>query len=292
MGNDMARCILKHELQTDPKFIRLSLRAKLLYHLILPTHQWGVVDLNPFLNIYLDCTEQECLELYRELENGKLVKIIQYYNTDYVIILNTLKHNDSNKIKMIDNIPIELYLDTIKVYNPANYNFILSKLLHRFPEIERIIGDFPEISRNFQKILPNRTEQNRTKQNRTELKKDDLSVDKQPPDKIQSLFDYWNEQKIIVHRVLTKDIQSAFHTAFNKGYTPDMIKQAIDHYAGQCHLTNSWHNNNPNAWLTLQKFLKQPNGLATWLDKLPSEDAKPSKSESGIYTEKVDKGLF
>lgn len=119
------------------------------------------------------------------------------------------------------------------------------------------------------------------------------AVDKQPSITTQAIFDYWNSKEIIVHRVLTKDIQSAIQKALDKKYTPEMIRQAIDHYSDQCHLLNSWHNSNPSSWLTLQKFLKQSNGMATWLDKLPSEDTKPSKQEKGnMYVEKIDKGLF
>jgi len=81
---------------------------------------------------------------------------------------------------------------------------------------------------------------------------------KSNPD-IESIYDYWNSQHIIVHRKMTTDITKSIKAAL-KDYTEEELIQAIKNYAEIQQGKQYWFN---YTW-TLKDFLKR--GVAKFID--------------------------
>jgi len=294
----MERRILHTKLKTDDWVASLDdQQYRIFITLLLMTNSVGIFKATIFeISAFSRQDYQTVVTVLKQFETVSKV----FFIDEYIILANHSKYyvfDNPNQVrgacKEIQSVP-ETVLSDIRVLqvitklaekllpkaNESDTKW-LTERIETVPEQFRTVPETYNILHNTYNIIHNIKEV-----------KEKETVDKQPTEKIQSIFDYWNTQDIITHRVLTDDIRKTIQTAFSKKYTAEMIKQAIDHYSEQCHLPNSWHNNNKSSWLTLQKFIKQSNGFGTWLDKLPCLDAKPIKAESNMYTEPVKKGLF
>jgi len=102
-------------------------------------------------------------------------------------------------------------------------------------------------------------------------------------DNIYSVFEFWNEQKIIVHRKLTDKIKRKISGTL-KDYKLKEVKTAIKHYARilkdkEYYWTYKW---------TLEEFLQR--GLEKFLtdacfENYKNKDFKTSKQEEVVYRE-------
>ena len=76
------------------------------------------------------------------------------------------------------------------------------------------------------------------------------------------IFDFWNENKIIVHKEINPDAKKAINKAL-KSYSVDEIKLGISHYAEM--LKDDTYKLCDYKW-NLEKFLSQGNALPEFLD--------------------------
>jgi len=83
-----------------------------------------------------------------------------------------------------------------------------------------------------------------------------------PPKSEQEIFDYWNQQKIVIHPKVTNGIRIAVELAA-KRYQLESIKTAIDHYV-------TMYFDDEYEWCTykwgIEKFLEDPKGITFFMD--------------------------
>lgn len=76
------------------------------------------------------------------------------------------------------------------------------------------------------------------------------------------IFNHWNSKAIVRHRALSKNIEASITKAL-KIYSKEQILQAIDRYAKVYYDKGFYYN---HSW-TLEKFLKQGNGISNYTDE-------------------------
>ena len=97
-----------------------------------------------------------------------------------------------------------------------------------------------------------------------------------------NIFSYWNDKHIIMHREVTKDIESAIEKAL-KVYSEEEIKLYIDRYATVINdKTYFWH----YKW-SLKDFLTRKEGISSftnegskWVSYNSKSEVKPAPKES------------
>jgi len=89
------------------------------------------------------------------------------------------------------------------------------------------------------------------------------------------IFNHWNQQKITIHRDITKEISEAADKALKK-YTETEIVQAITRYSQIYHDADYYFSYN---W-TLANFLKQKNALPEFMDDGQKWIAYPNKQSN------------
>ena len=77
-----------------------------------------------------------------------------------------------------------------------------------------------------------------------------------------AIFEYWNQKGIIKHRNFTKKIESAMEKSL-KEYSEDEILEAINRYSKVYFDKDFYYK---HTW-TLEKFLKQTNGISNYTDE-------------------------
>ena len=79
---------------------------------------------------------------------------------------------------------------------------------------------------------------------------------------IKEIFDFWNEQNIIIHRELSSELKKVINNTLKK-YDVEEIKKCILRYGNMYH---SEYEYCKYKW-SLEKFLKQSNGLKDFTDE-------------------------
>jgi hypothetical protein len=274
MGSKMERRIIHTSILDDDWYLELEADEKAVFiWCLLSTNSIGIYRYS--LNMIAYCNKLEPARVKQILAKfeteGKVL-----YKHNYVIIANHFKYYSYDNPGMAGRARTTLNEVPEEIKNDSQLSSIIQhiqeKINNRLNTKETQCRHSVEtVSRQSRDSVTHSNSNSNSNSNRESdsNRKDKKTISsvspKLPGHAAENILAFWNSKEIRIHRRLTTDITNSIKSALNK-YSEAEIIEAIQHYAAHIHTEGTWHNQNPDNWLPLHKFLKQANGIATWLD--------------------------